>query len=204
MIALNPTQKRLRADLVALRLSARGWVRVNRLTRDNMKRYEVLRDLAMACGNTEMERDYRELIQECRELLIDYRSYLVEIGRHFNWLSREVGEHLPREVWLEALSVNRAEWDTPDMREYGDSPINVVAVLRLENSATRDAGPESRPLAWCCGRAMMNAMQTSSKLDRAIHEAGNEFFGGAFGEYRERSPLERMGIPASMIREGGA
>ena len=45
-------------------------------------------------------------------------------------------------------------------------------------------------------------MQTSDKLDRAIHEATSEFFGGAFGEYRERSPLERMGIPAGMT--GGA
>ena len=111
-------------------------------------------------------------------------------------LSREVNEHLPREAWLEALSVNRSEWDSEDMRQHGDSPINVVFVLRLENSATQDDGMESRPLAWCCQMALMNAMKTSDKMDRAIHEAGNE----CFGEYRERSPLERMGIPPSMIQ----
>ena len=143
-----------------------------------------------------------QYLQESRERLTEYRFYLVEVGQHFAGLSREVNDHLPREAWLEALSVNRAEWETDDMHEHGGSPLNVVAVLRLENSATKDDGLQSRPLAWCCQMALMNAMQTSSKLDRAIHEAGNEFFGGAFGEYRERSPLERMGIPASMIQGG--
>lgn len=199
---MNPTQKKLLAELVTLRHAARGWVRVNRLVRDNIKRFEVNRDLALACGDSEVEQDSRRLIQESRERLIEYRSRLVEVGQHFNWLSREINEHLPRDTWLEALSVNRAEWETDDMREYGDSPLNVVFTLRLECSATKDEGSESRPLARCCQMAMMNAMKTSSKLDRAIHEASNEFFGGAFGEYRERSPLERMGIPATMIQGG--
>jgi len=201
-MSLNPTQKKLLAELVTLRHAARGWVRVNRLVQDNIKRFEVNRDLALACGDSEVEQDSRRLIQESRERLIEYRSRLVEVGQHFNWLSREINEHLPRDTWLEALSVNRAEWETDDMREYGDSPLNVVFTLRLECSATKDEGSESRPLAWCCQMAMMNAMKTSSKLDRAIHEASNEFFGGAFGEYRERSPLERMGIPATMIQGG--
>lgn len=199
---MTPTQKKLLAELVTLRHAARGWVRVNRLVRDNIKRFEVNRDLALACGDSEVEQDSRRLIQESRERLIEYRSRLVEVGQHFNRLSREISEHLPRETWLEALSVNRAEWETESMREHGDSPLNVVAVLRLENSATRDDDIAMRPLAWCCQMALMNAMQTSDKLDRAIHEASNEFFGGAFGEYRGRSPLERMGIPASMIQGG--
>ena len=199
---MTPAQKKLLAELVRLRFAARGWVRVNRLTRDNLKRFEVNRDLAMACGNSEVEQHARERIQECRELLIWSRSHLVEVGHHFNRLSSEINEHLPRELWLEALSVNCSEWETDDMHQYGDSPINVVAVLRLENSATKDDGPQSRPLAWCCQMALMNAMRTSDKVDRAVHEAGNEFFGGIFGEYRERSPLERMGIPAHMIQGG--
>ena len=196
------TQKKLLAELVRLRFVARGWVRVNRLTQDNLKRYEVNRDLAMACGDSEVEQHSRWRIQQCRELLILSRSHLVEVGQHFSRLSHEVNEHLPRELWLEALSVNRAEWETESMRQHGDSPMNVVAVLRLENSATKDNGMESRPLAWCCQMALMNAMKTSEKVDRAVHEAGNEFFGGIFGEYRERSPLERMGIPAHMIQGG--
>lgn len=199
---LSPTQKKLLAELVTLRHAARGWVRVNRMTRDNVGLFEVNRDLAMACGDAEIERISSERLQGCRERLIEYRFYLVEVGRYFNQLSREINEHLPRELWLEALSVNRAEWDTDDMREYGDSPLNVVAVLRLENSATRDDDIAMRPLAWCCQMAMMNAMKTSDKLDRAVHEATNEFSGGVFGGYRERSPLERMGIPASMIQGG--
>ncbi|PRD69260.1 hypothetical protein C6P61_06345 [Malikia spinosa] len=199
---MTPTQKKLLAELVTLRHAARGWVRVNRLVRDNIKRFEVNRDLALACGDSEVEQDSRGLIQESRERLTEYRFYLVEVGQHFNRLSREINEHLPREAWLEALSVNRAEWETESMRQHGGTPMNVVAVLRLENSATRDDDIATRPLAWCCQMALMNAMQTSDKLDRAIHEASNEFFGGAFGEYRERSPLERMGIPASMIQGG--
>lgn len=199
---MNTTQKKLLAELVTLRHAARGWVRVNRLVRDNIKRFEVNRDLALACGDSEVEQDSRGLIQESRERLTEYRFYLVEVGQYFNRLSREINEHLPRDTWLEALSVNRAEWETDDMREYGDSPLNVVFTLRLECSATKDEGSESRPLAWCCQMALMNAMLTSEKLDRAVHEATNEFFGGAFGEYRERSPLERMGIPAAMIQGG--
>lgn len=199
---MTPTQKKLLAELVTLRHAARGWVRVNRLVRDNIKRFEVNRDLALACGDSEVEQDSRRLIQESRERLIEYRSRLIEIGQHFNHLSREINDHLPREVWLEALSVNRAEWGTATMRKHGSNPLNVVAVLRLENSATKDDDISTRPLAWCCQVALMHAMQTSSKLDRAVHEATNEFFGGAFGEYRERSPLERMGIPATMIQGG--
>lgn len=200
---MNPAQKKLLAELVKLRMSARGWLRVNRMVRENMGLFEVNRDLARAVGDTEIALASGASLQECRERLIEYRSNLVEIGRYFAHLSREVNEHLPREAWLEALSVNRAEWGTDDMIQHGSSPMNVVAVLRLENSATKDDDIAMRPLAWCCQMALMNAMQTSDKLDRAVHEATNEFFGGAFGEYRERSPLERMGIPATMMQGGG-
>ncbi len=199
---MNTTQKKLLTELVTLRRAARGWVRVNRLVRDNFKRFEVNRDLALACGDSEVEQDSRRLIQESRERLIEYRSHLVEVGQHFNRLSREINEHLPRDTWLEALSVNRAEWETASMLQHGDSPLNVVAVLRLENSATKDDGPQSRPLAWCCQMAMMNRLQTSEEFARDVHDITNEQFGGAFGEYRERSPLERMGIPAAMIQGG--
>ncbi|MYZ53168.1 hypothetical protein [Malikia spinosa] len=201
-MSLNPTQKKLLAELAKLRFAARNWVRVNRMTRDNITVLERKRDVARAAGDAGMERIVSRYLQESRERLTEYRFYLVEVGQHFAGLSREVNDHLPREAWLEALSVNRSEWESDDMREHGYSPLNVVSVLRLENSATKDDGTQSRPLAWCCQMALMNAMQTSSKLDRAVHEATNEFFGGLFGEYRGRSPLERMGIPASMIQGG--
>lgn len=199
---MNPTQKKLLAELVNTRMAARRWIDVQRMTRDNIKTFERWRDVSRATGDKAHEQRLLDGLQQSRERLIQYRSYLVEIGHHFNRLSHEISEQLPREAWLEALSVNRAEWETESMRQHGGTPINVVAVLRLENSATRDDDIAMRPLAWCCQMALMNAMQTSSKMDRAIHEASNEFFGGAFGEYRERSPLERMGIPASMIERG--
>ena len=203
-MSLNPTQKKLLAELVNTRMAARRWIDVQRMTRDNIKTFERWRDVSRATGDKAHELRLLDGLQQSREWLIRYRSHLVEIGQHFVRLSREINDHLPREVWLEALSVNRAEWETESMRQHGGTPINVVAVLRLENSATRDDDIAMRPLAWCCQMALMNAMQTSSKMDRAIHEASNEFFGGAFGEYRERSPLERMGIPASMIERGEA
>ena len=174
------------------------------MTQDNIAGFERKRDVARAASDAGMERIVSQYLQESRERLTEYRFYLIEIGQHFVMLSREINDHLPREAWLEALSVNRSEWETESMRQHGGTPMNVVAVLRLENSATRDDDIAMRPLAWCCQMALMNAMQTSNKLDRAIHEASNEFFGGAFGEYRERSPLERMGIPATMIQGGEA
>lgn len=199
---MTPTQKKLLAELVNTRMAARRWIDVQRMTQDNIATFERWRDVTRATGDKAHEQRLLDGLQQSRERLIQYRSYLVEIGQHFVRLSREINEHLPREAWLEALSVNRAEWETESMRQHGGTPMNVVAVLRLENSATRDDDIATRPLAWCCQMALMNAMQTSSKLDRAIHETGNEFFGGAFGEYRERSPLERMGIPATMIQGG--
>ncbi|WP_442763053.1 hypothetical protein [Malikia spinosa] len=201
---MTPTQKKLLAELAKLRFAARNWVRVNRMTQDNIAGFERKRDVARAASDAGMERIVSQYLQESRERLTEYRFYLIEIGQHFVMLSREINDHLPREAWLEALSVNRSEWETESMRQHGGTPMNVVAVLRLENSATRDDDIAMRPLAWCCQMALMNAMQTSNKLDRAIHEASNEFFGGAFGEYRERSPLERMGIPATMIQGGEA
>lgn len=50
----------------------------------------------------------------------------------------------------------------------------------------------------------LNPTQKKLLAELVVHEATNEFFGGAFGEYRERSPLERMGIPATMIQGGEA
>lgn len=203
-MSLNPTQKKLLAELVNTRMAARRWIDVQRMTQDNIATFERWRDVTRATGDKAHEQRLLDGLQQSRERLIQYRSYMVEIGQHFVRLSREISEHLPREAWLEALSVNRAEWETESMRQHGGTPMNVVAVLRLENSATRDDDIATRPLAWCCQMALMNAMQTSEKLDRAVHEATNEFFGGAFGEYRERSPLERMGIPATMIQGGEA
>lgn len=198
------TQKKLLSGLLQARHAARVLARVGRIGRDQIATYERKRDTAKACGDADAARFFDECRAEHRQLMLERRFHEVAIGRDFMQLSREINEHLPREAWLEALSVNRAEWETDDMREHGDSPLNVVFTLRLECSATKDEGSESRPLAWCCQMALMNAMKTSDKMDRAIHEAGNEFFGGAFGEYRERSPLERMGIPASMIQGGQA
>ena len=49
-----------------------------------------------------------------------------------------------------------------------------------------------QPLKWCHTMAFMREMTTNPKLDRIIHDGANEFFGGVFGEYRERPLIERL------------
>ena len=82
------------------------------------------------------------------------------------------------------------------MRKYGEKSHRLICVLDLENSAsTRKEewmGREMQPLKWCHTMAFMREMTTNPKLDRIIHDGANEFFGGAFGEYRERPLIERL------------
>lgn len=199
---LDAMQHRMLAELVAIRHDARCWVKTYQKGRDSMKGLQARRDVLTACGQASAVEVIDSLMAEVREHQVTVNFHLIRVGRTFMEQAPVFADHLPRAAWLEALSVNRAEWDTDLMRQHGDDPGKVACVLGLENSATRDDGIEVRPLNWCYTMALMNAMKTSNKMDRAIHEASNEFFGGAFGEYRERSPLERMGIPAHMIQGG--
>lgn len=204
MNPLNPNQKRLLGELVGIRHAARGWVMASRTVRNDIARLESKRDAAQAIGSKVLLEAIDDALTLHREQEMEIRFHIIQTGQEFMVLARRVRDELPRKVWLEALSVNRSEWETDLMRQHGDDPGFVVAVLHLENSATRDDSLEVRPLGWCIQMAMMNEMRTNSRFDRAVHEAGNRFFGGAFGEYRERSPLERLGVPAGMTGGGAS
>ena len=79
------------------------------------------------------------------------------------------------------------------MRKYGQTLSGVVTVLNLENSASRKEFDIS-PLNRCATEAMFNAMDTNPKLGEVMHNRLNEVFSGAFGDYRQPSILERLGV----------
>ncbi|MFT3815461.1 MAG: hypothetical protein QM740_19135 [Acidovorax sp.] len=60
---------------------------------------------------------------------------------------------------------------------------------RLLNAQNMERG---KPLNWCQQMAFMYKQQTSPMSDRIVHEGANEFFNGAFGEYRERPLMEQL------------
>jgi hypothetical protein len=116
----------------------------------------------------------------------------IEIGKFLVHLCPALDQKVSREAIFDAINTNKADRATEAVRKYGDKASHLICVLDLENSATRDDGIEIRPLKWCHTMAFMNALKTSPKLDRIVHDGANEFFNGAFGEYRERPLMERL------------
>lgn len=136
------------------------------------------------------------LLSGIEERLVDLRFAEIEIGNYLMPLCDALDRIATREQIFEALNINPADRDTVCVREYGDKSLYLISVLHLENSAMNRredwASPKSQPLQWCHTMAFMHAMTTNPKLDRVIHDGANEFFNGAFGEYRERPLMERL------------
>lgn len=160
--------------LVRLRICARAIVR-------SAERWRRLAD----GGNA-------SLSPYAKERLLDIRFGEIEIGQFLMPLCDALDAKVDRARVFDALNVNPAHRDTEEVRKYGDKTIHLISALDLENSATRDDDITIRPLKWCWTMAFMNLMQTNGKFDRTIHEAADEFFGGAFGQYRERPLTERL------------
>ena len=78
---MNATHKKLLAELVKLRQSARLWIKIKRMARDTVAELERTRDVAKAVGNSEIEREASERMQATRERLFEYRFELIEVGR---------------------------------------------------------------------------------------------------------------------------
>lgn len=127
-----------------------------------------------------------------RENLLQMRFREIEIGRYLRPLCEALDRTASREAILDALTTNRAHRNTAQVRLYGNKCYHFISILDLENSATGDYGAQARPLKWCHTMAFVNALQTSSKLDRIVHDGANDFFNGAFGEFRERPLIERL------------
>ena len=136
------------------------------------------------------------IIANLGEVELQAQTMEIEIGNYLMPLCDALDRAATREQIFEALNINTADRDTEQVREYGDKAIHLIHVLFLENSASARgedcANREVQPLNWCYTRAFMNALTTNAKLDRIIHDGANEFFNGAFGEYRERPLMERL------------
>lgn len=132
------------------------------------------------------------VIAALEENLLQFDFHEIEAGNYLAHLCRELDKKATREAIFDAINTNRAHRDTADVRKYGDKCSHLICVLDLENSATEDDEIASKPLKWCHTMAFLNAMQTNPKLDRVVHDSANEFFNGAFGEYRERPLTERL------------
>lgn len=164
-------------QLAYLRLCARLFVRQSARNREIAGAYE------------QAGRDAPEAL---KELDLQIRFSKIEIGQYLLRLCPELDRKASREAVFEALNVNVAHRNTDDVRKYGDTTGDLIFVLDLEDSATKDDSPDVRPLKECYLMALFQAMKTDERVDRMMHDGANEFFGGIFGEYRERPLTERL------------
>ena len=193
LLPLTTDQKNTLLHLIAMRYSARKFIASQNINRQAIAILESAHREAIECGDTEGEALAKIRLDRAKEIGLELRFKIIEVGKDFIAASGHY-DQLPREVWLRALSVNESEWDSPDMRKYGDTIRNVVNVLDLENSATRDSAIINKPLKWCCTMGLMHTSQTNPALGRVMHDACNEMFGGVFGEYVPPTMLEQMGV----------
>lgn len=181
-------------QLVYLRGIARRIVKVRIESREVLAENARLRD-RLGTGTPEGARA-SVVAAKLGEGMLQAESMEIEIGNYLMPLCEALDRTATREQIFEALNINPADQDTEQVREYGNKALHLITVLHLENSAMNRredwASPQSQPLQWCHTMALMRAMTTSPKLDRTIHEEANEFFGGVFGEYRERPLMERL------------
>ena len=192
-ITLTSEQKHILLHLVTMRYCARKAISAQNINRQTIAILESAHLEAIQCGDTEGEALSKIRLDRAKETGLELKFQIIQVGKDFIGAS-SFYDQLPREVWLRALSVNESEWDSPDMLKYGDTIRNVVAVMNLENSATRDDDIVHKPLNWCCTMGMMHTSRTNPKLGEFMHDACNEMLGGVFGEYVPPTMLEQMGV----------
>ena len=193
MLNLTEQQKSALKNLMWLRFSARKVIAGQESNRCKQQLFERSYKAAIASGDRKVEALTKIDLEHLREKALEIEFLIIQIGQAFVPLAKFCDATLPRAVWLRALSVNESEWESEPMQKYGTNMRGVVCVLNLENSASRkefDIGP----LNWCCTMAMFNAMDTNPKFGEVIHDGLNEVFNGAFGDYREPSVLQRLGV----------
>lgn len=194
MKALEITGEETAADLVkqlvALRILARQNVRTRRQSGELLAGYRA--KLALTAVGSDDWTLTSHLIAAIEENRLACEFHEIEIGKYLMCLCHEMDQKVPQALIFDALNTSFADRDTDLVRKYGDKSHHLICILDLENSATKDDDIEHRPLKWCHTMAFMNAMQTNKKLDKAIHDISNEFFDGAFGEYRETPLMDRL------------
>lgn len=184
------TGDQLIKKLVMLRWIARGVVK------NNQKARELIRDFkAKYASATEHSKDAvvsAGVIAALEENRLEMKFTQIEIGRYLMALCAHLDAKVSRQAIFDAINTNHADRATEEVSKYGDKALNLICVLDLENSATKDDEIDMRPLKWCHTTALMHEMQTNEKLDRIVHDGANEFFGGVFGEFRERPLTDRL------------
>lgn len=180
-------------NLVKLRIGARKRLVWREGNEAALNRAKIKMAQAIRYGDRAAQAQLQILIEDAGRFAVDNKFALIEIGRAFVHVAGDC-EKLPRGDWLRALNVNESEWFTPAMLRDGDRLHEVVAGLRLENSATPDTGATSRPLACCFQMALYNAMKTDQRLAKEAHEHFNAMFGDRFGEWQEPTILQRLGV----------
>lgn len=187
------TGDQLIKQLVYLRHSARRIIKALQAAGESRAHFERRRDNA-ADGSMKAEAIAELANLDERQLML--RSAEIEIGQYLFPLCDALDQKATREQIFDAINTNAADRDTDLVRKYGERSHRLICVLDLENSAStrKDewTNTEMQPLKWCHTMAFMREMTTNPKLDRIIHDGANEFFGGVFGEYRERPLIERL------------
>ncbi|SFE19541.1 hypothetical protein [Paracidovorax konjaci] len=187
------TAGQLIKQLVALRHFARRVIRGLDANHRHRTHFERCRDNA---ADGAMKASAMAELAEIDERELMLRSAEVEIGLYLLPLCDALDRKATRAQIFDAINTNPADRDTDLVRKYGEKSHRLICVLALENSASTRKDewtePLSQPLKWCHTMAFMREMTTNAKFDRAIHDEANEFFGGAFGEYRERPLMERL------------
>lgn len=190
---LTPMQHNDIKNLVVVRHAARNIILGKRRCERLVDSLQESIESAISAHDKETERSLAAQMVNAKELLLQGRFHTIEIGKYLAAISGRFND-IPREHWLRALCVNESEWDSENMNKHGYSLLNVVSVLDLENSSTQDDDIALKPLKWCCTMAMLNATKTNPSLGKVMHDACNEVLGGVFGEWREPSVLERLGV----------
>jgi len=194
MNPVTPAQKRVLANLVVLRYAAKKNIQTQKLNRQFIDTYKNRLSAAAARGDLKTQALTKIDLDACREMKLKIDFLIIELGQVFSAVAQACDELLPRETWLRALSVNESEWQTPAMHRYGKTIGGVVSVLNLENSATVGDSTANKPLSWCLQMAMMNAMETDPKFGKFAHDLCNKTLDGAFGDWKEPSVFQRLGI----------
>lgn len=186
----SETGDQLIKKLVMLRWFARGVVKNKKQAQTLIKELKAKYDGAPANSTDAVVSS--SVISALEENALELGFTQIEIGHYLMALCAHLDQKASREAIFDAINTNVSDRDTDEVRRYGDKALNLICVLDLESSATKDDEIEIRPLKWCHTMAFMNALKTNSKLDRVVHEGANEMFGGAFGEYKERPVMERL------------
>jgi len=155
---MNTNKKQALQLLIALRTAARRLWNVKATVDSNVLLFTNARDITRKRGQRVLEAEMQTGLDHALEAQLQIHFQRLQLGIMFVQQAPSIAEVLPRELWLEALSVNRRHWHSLDMCEYGQDPCKVVGILNLENSETEDT-PENRPLRGCFDLAFFNRLR---------------------------------------------